>query len=242
MKQLIPFFLFILLTLQIQAQADLVVEPNPYLETFLIDFSNPNASEIAYGIFTNTSDQTMNVKWELITSGTNCPEEWDFKICDKNNCNIYGVATNYGGPVTVPVELNPGDTSVLQLYFKPNGVSGCGQPMIQLSNINDATNIIATADYDVCVENATDVSEREKSTLRVFPNPTANFISVSNNNFVKKIWISNILGKRVQAFATHNGSSYDVSHLPDGIYLVSMVDEYNKVVKTVRISKRNIRP
>ena len=51
-----------------------------------------------------------------------------------------------------------------------------------------------------------------------------------------------MLGKRVRTFDTSFGNKYDIADLPEGIYLVSMVDANRKVVKTVRISKRGIRP
>ncbi len=242
MKQLIPFLLFIFLTFQVQAQAGLVVGPNPYIETFLVDFSNPNAQAIAQGYFINTSGKTMNVKWELVVPSTDCPKEWGYQVCDKNDSYKYGSASKIGGPVGVPVKLAPGDTSMLELHLKPNAVSGCCRPSIQLRSVDDPANILATAGYDVCVEKDTNASRRKETALRVFPNPATNYLSLTDNDRIKKIWISNILGKRVKSFSTLNGSRYDVADLPDGIYLVSMVDEYNKVVKTVRISKRNIRP
>jgi len=241
MKQLIPFFLFLFLTLQIQAQCDLTAEPNPYVETFLVDFSNPTAETSTHGYFINTSTETVNVKWEIIVD-SDCPNEWSYKLCDANNCYIYGVLTNMGGPVNVPVKLDPGDTSILQFYIKPNAVSGCCKPKIELTCLGGAGVVSETAEFDVCVENATDVSEREKSSLRIFPNPSNSYFSLTNNNFIKKVWVSNILGKRVRSFYAVNDGRYDVSGLPDGIYLVSMVDEFNKVLKTVRMSKRNIRP
>ena len=74
------------------------------------------------------------------------------------------------------------------------------------------------------------------------PNPTANAISITRNPYVKQLYVSNILGKRVKIFNAYSNGKYDLSDLPDGIYLVSMVDSNRKVIKTVRVSKRNVRP
>lgn len=147
-----------------------------------------------------------------------------------------------GNSVNTPVLLEPGDTSVLELHVKPNGLSGCCKPTVQLIQFNAPSNTMSKAEFDICIENSTAVTEKQKANLRVYPNPTPNYISLSDNYFVKKIWISNILGKRVRTFQTSQENNYDISSLPDGIYLVSMVDEKNKVLKTVRISKRSIRP
>ena len=48
--------------------------------------------------------------------------------------------------------------------------------------------------------------------------------------------------RKVKIFDTISNGKYDISDLPDGMYLVSMVDGSQKIVKTVRISKRSIRP
>ena len=151
--------------------------------------------------------------------------------------------SNEGAQIDIPVELMPGDTSRLDLYYKPNGVKGCCSPYINLRDFDNPGNVLATALYDVCIDDVTtSVTEQEKASLKVYPNPTADYISISTNDFVEELWISNILGKRVRNFKTNVGNSYDLSMLPDGIYLVSMVDKDNKVMKTVRISKRAIRP
>ncbi|MEO1262473.1 MAG: T9SS type A sorting domain-containing protein [Bacteroidota bacterium] len=243
MKQLLPFLFFLFLSFQISAQGEFTVEPNPNVESFQLDLGNNDTETLMHSIFINNYDEFRRVKWTVTLQGANCPAEWEYKVCDANNCYVWGVLTNEGGPVDVAVELMPGDTSRLDLYYKPNGIKGCCTPVIHLRDFDAPTDILATASYDVCIDDlTTSVTEQEKVSLKVYPNPTADYISISTNDFVEELWISNILGKRVRNFKTNVGNSYDVSMLPDGIYLVSMVDKSNKVMKTVRISKRAIRP
>ncbi len=240
MKQLLPFVLFLFLSFEILAQSQLVVEPNPYSKTFVVDLRSSNSRAVSHSSFVNTTDDTLRVKWELILDNAYCPNGWEYLICDDNSC--YTAASNQGEFVNRPVVLPPGSSSILDVHFKPNGVANCCKPTIKLSDYDNPSLFYTSADYDICLSPVTAVTEREKANLRVFPNPTTRYISVSENNFVEKLWVSNILGKRVRTFQTSPSNSYDISTLPDGIYLVSMVDESNKVLKTVRISKRNIRP
>ena len=114
MKQLIPFLLFIFLSFQMQAQCELSAGPNPYEKTFEIDVTNPNALGTCYASFFNDSDEVVQVKWDIIVDA-DCPDEWQYQVCDNNNCYLFGVHSNWGGPVNVPVELAPGDSSILQL-------------------------------------------------------------------------------------------------------------------------------
>ncbi len=240
MKQLLPLFLFIFLSLQVLAQ-DVTVAPSPFADSFAADLSNSYAEAVARTEMTNNTTETQRVKW-MIIPGATCPEAWSYLVCDKNNCYTSAVTSNQGGLVNTPVVLAPGESAILDLHLKPNQVSNCCTPKIEISNYDKPSTKYTTVDFDVCVENITAVTEREKANLRVFPNPTANYISLSEPKHVRQIWVSNILGKQVRTFASSVANTYDVSDLPDGIYLVSLVGEANKVLKTVRISKRNIRP
>ena len=240
MKQLLPFFLFIFISFQALAQ-DVTVNPNPFAGNFQTDLSTNASEAVAHSTMTNNTSDTLNIKWVIIPSD-NCPTVWKYLVCDTNNCYTTAVISNEGGPVNKPVVLAPGDYSRLDLHIKPNQKEGCCVPKIEVRNYDDPSILYTTAEYDVCVANATATTERQKANLKVFPNPTSNYISLSENNFVDQLWVSNILGKRVRTFRTSVSNNYDVSTLPDGIYLVSMVDEDNRVMKTVRISKRGIRP
>jgi hypothetical protein len=148
------------------------------------------------------------------------------------------------GSVNEPVYLNPGETTNMDVHVIPHLVMGCCTVKLRLTDITDPNNEIEieVLEYEICVSPATSVTSREKAALKVYPNPTADYITLSQNNFVKEVWVSNILGKRVKTFNTTFSGRYDVSNLPDGMYLVSMVGENRKVLKTVRVSKRGIRP
>ncbi|MBI5916204.1 MAG: T9SS type A sorting domain-containing protein [Bacteroidetes bacterium] len=78
--------------------------------------------------------------------------------------------------------------------------------------------------------------------LRAYPNPTLGQFSITNNPLVKKVVLFNILGKQVKSFQHMNGNQYDISGVPDGLYLVSMLDAKGQTLKTVRMTKRAIRP
>ena len=229
MKQLIPIVLFLFLSFEILAQSQLVVEPNPYSETFVVNLNSANPGAISHSTFVNTTKDTLRVKWELVLDNTYCPSAWKYMICDDNSC--YTTASNQGGPVNKPVTLPPGESSILDVHFKPNGVANCCKPTIKLSDYDNPSKFYSSADYDICLSQFTPVTEKQKANLRIFPNPATRYISVSKNNFVKKLWISNILGKRVKTFYTSPDNNYDISSLPDGIYLVSMVGDSNKVLK-----------
>ena len=252
MKQLLPFVFFLLFTYSLSAQLSVDVYPDDLNFSFEYDITDSDywnewTEPVAHAVVTNTSGQTINLRWEIEElAGSECPDEWEYRVCDNNQCYPTFVTSNVmsNGQVNVPVPLEPGDTTLLDVHALPRLKTGCCQQRIHLSDVSDPNNevYIMAADFTICVDALTSVSESQRNSLKIYPNPTANYIRVSNNNFVRQLWISNILGKRVRTFNTFSNGQYDVSDLPDGIYLVSMVDNFNKVIKTVRISKRNIRP
>ena len=88
----------------------------------------------------------------------------------------------------------------------------------------------------------TDIDEVREEPLRIYPNPTMEYISVTDNSSVAYLYVYNIIGRRVKAFPVFGGVRYSLRDLPDGMYLVSMVDAEGKVLKTVRTSKTMPRP
>lgn len=242
MKQLILFTAFLAFSFCARAQWALEVEPNPFESTVQVDLTDYWSEPIAHTHVTNKTDQLINLRWEreIISA----PPEWEFRICDTNACYSTSVYTNVitGGQPNVPVPLHLNEGSLLDLHVLPRGVAGCAEVNINLSDAADPNTIVQTVVFNVCVDPLTVVSELEKSSMRIYPNPSANFVSLTKSSGVSQLWISNILGKRVKTFHTTFNGKYDISSLPDGIYLVSMVDNLGNVIKTVRLSKRNQRP
>ena len=82
------------------------------------------------------------------------------------------------------------------------------------------------------------IFEDDYSKISIFPNPTTEFISVANDKNVKQITIFNLVGRKMKTFEAKSGERYDVSSLPNGMYLVQLRDYNLKVITTQRISKR----
>ena len=74
--------------------------------------------------------------------------------------------------------------------------------------------------------------------ITIFPNPATEFISIANDLNVKEVSIFNLVGRKMKTLDAVIGERYDVSNLPNGMYLVQLRDENLKVITTQRISKR----
>jgi hypothetical protein len=73
--------------------------------------------------------------------------------------------------------------------------------------------------------------------LKVFPNPTTDYFQISNGSNIKKIVVYNIFGKEVKTFFHYNNAQHEVSDIKSGMYIVKMIDEKNKVIKSVKLHK-----
>ncbi|MBI5914589.1 MAG: T9SS type A sorting domain-containing protein [Bacteroidetes bacterium] len=75
--------------------------------------------------------------------------------------------------------------------------------------------------------------------ISIYPNPATNYISVNKDENVREIAVFNLVGRKLKTFQRiEKDEHYDVSDLPNGMYLVQIIDNSNKIVTTQRISKR----
>ena len=198
---------------------------------------------------TNNTTDTLRLKW-LREIPNGCPQGWETKVCDNSYCFNADQSSNYvpGTAVTVPFILLPGETfSNFLLHVLPNTSAGCCEVKIHFSTIEAPDNIFETLTYNVRVNDpdCTISSTKEQSvlsSLQAFPNPSTGYFSITENPLVKKIVVYNLLGRQVHAFAHTNGKLYSIADAPDGLYLVSLQDANGEVLKTVRITKQDLRP
>ncbi|MCR9286110.1 MAG: T9SS type A sorting domain-containing protein [Bacteroidetes bacterium] len=81
-------------------------------------------------------------------------------------------------------------------------------------------------------------SDQPEVKITIFPNPAINFISISNEDKVSEISVFNLVGRKIKTFEAQEGAKYDVSDLPQGMYLIQVMNHSKKVITTQRIRKR----
>lgn len=74
--------------------------------------------------------------------------------------------------------------------------------------------------------------------VSIFPNPTTQFLNIEDaEQKVGMIKLFSLLGKNVKTFEVNDQKTFDVSDLPNGLYLLQIIDKQNKVAKTIRLKK-----
>ncbi len=79
--------------------------------------------------------------------------------------------------------------------------------------------------------------EYNNDDLKVFPNPATEYFQINNALSIKKLVIYNMFGKEVKVLFNQNNTQHDVTDLKSGMYIIKMLDERNKVVKSVKLQK-----
>ena len=249
MKQIILLFsAFLILPFCLRAQIEVEISPDPTVYEFTYgvgELANDFYLEpIAHATITNISDDaTFTMVW--VREVIDAPVEWEYRTCDNTKCYPTFMDTNHNPPQTVIedlVVLEPGEESLLDMHVFPRHVAGCGMIRLSVYDLNDLVNPVAIVDFDVCVNTINSVSEQEIEALRVYPNPTTDFFMLNGDQIVDKIVVYNVLGRPVRFFAANAGARYDLGGLPDGFYLIGLINEEEGTLKTVRLSKRGFQP
>lgn len=228
---------------QISAQEILTINPTVIEKTFVEDLSNQGLDLEIHTRVTNNSEETIQLRWVRETMEK--PEAWQTQVCDNNLCYGPNVSTNYDPSIgaDMPVYMDPGSSFDLIFHVKPFGTPGYGEFVIPFYYYpNEDTSVLATATFQVTIESVTDVDEATKAKLRVFPNPATDYIELTNNDVVDRMVIYNLLGREVRNYNVINGRLYEVADLPNGMYLVSLINEEEGILKTFRLNKRSIQP
>ena len=73
----------------------------------------------------------------------------------------------------------------------------------------------------------------------VYPNPATDYIRLKESKGVVEVRIFNLVGRQVESYRiTEKDQSFRVADLPDGMYLVQLINAENKIIGTHRMNKR----
>ena len=76
--------------------------------------------------------------------------------------------------------------------------------------------------------------------ISVFPNPAIDYIQLSGrSDRIRTIGIYSMVGRSVRQFQVNGEDRYYVADLPNGMYLIQMMDSNMQVVHTHRMNKRS---
>lgn len=179
----------------------------------------------------NNSNSAVDIHWER--REVQLPQGWYTLVCDCNLC--YGPATNIN-PMDKPVSLPENSSCIFTMHA--NSANQCGIAIVELDLLDGpGGNLLSTAEFvwEIC---ASSTGGPEVENVDMYPNPSIEFFMLTNNSIVDKIELFNIVGSKVKTYEATNGNRYDISDLKQGFYFVSLLNEDEKVMKTMRLTKK----
>ena len=132
--------------------------------------------------------------------------------------------------------LAPGEESNFDVHVYPDGTEGFAIVEVTATDITNSNNTV-TGRYEFN-QMSTSTVNLNKADIKIYPNPTVDFISISDADQVERLIIYNIVGRPVKVFNANYTNHYDVMDLPTGMYLIRLMGEHDKTIKTVRLSKK----
>lgn len=226
MKQILLSTILLLFLMPLSAQVSIGLKPN----VVMMDVNPAEFETVAHSYITNNSDEAKTFRWfrtiENISIG------WQNAICDVNAC--YSVETDTT-PVDFLLTLAPGDSSMLDVHIRPNGIDGSAKIKVTVFEVGDPENQI-TGEY--LFNQTTPTYDVNVVSIRIFPNPAIDYFELSDYTNVREVVISDLVGHVLKRYNVYPGAKFDVGYLPGNIYLVRLLDNQRDIIKTLRLKKR----
>lgn len=245
MKQMLLPFTFALLTIApLFGQSTLLsITPGTLKKDFTVDLNDPYLDLEVRATVSNTSKDTLKLKWKRVELSK--PSKWATQVCDGIVCYDEIVGSNVDSKLglNAPLKMAPGKKIEFIFHILPNKTAGTGKYGLDFSLLNKPDSALVRMNFEVSVASRiTAVREVRNEGLALYPNPAVDFFQLKNPEGIERLVIYNVLGSVVREYNVTDGERYRVGSLPDGMYLVSLIDESNNTIRTLRLLKRDVRP
>lgn len=217
-------FTFLLSGLAVWAQSDRLRFDAPYV-TRSFDASTGDISAVNRVL--NPGPKAVRARW--VREIVEVPPGWDVAISDGERESNYRVdSADFEIPAYGSAPITPHVTAAAG--------RGDVQVTVKVFAVDDREHA-ATSTFRF------EQSDRRASRRRVnlYPNPGDDEFRIDSSLPLASVTLTNLLGRVVKTFPGTQ-DSFDVSDLPNGVYLVGMLGTDGRVVKTLRFSKRTARP
>lgn len=248
MKQILLLSFFLLANLGFVKAQDYEITPNDITLDTLVDLSDLYTSGKMHSELANNTPGEVELWWKI--TQVNGPSEWQPQLCVNNEsggCFSWDVLSNTADvlPNPIPLTIQANDHSIFDMGVRPKSVAGCGTYEIKVTPMSDTTNVLVTGVYTFkfnvdanCEALVSATNNFDKSSVKIFPNPTTDYFTITDNPYVESIQVFNIVGKQMAMIPFQNGNAVNVSSFPNGLYLVRMLDNDGDVLTTTRLTKR----
>lgn len=181
----------------------------------------------------NTSNQAKKFVWQRqVTALTN---GWYCMVCEKNQC--WAAATP--SPLDY-IDLAAGASANLDIYVRPEKKAGTAAVDIKVYEVGNEANAISGKYFFSSYIKVKD-NRVNDTDINIYPNPAIDFFMLPDNSSVDKIVIYNIIGRQMRSIKAYDGVKYNINDLPEGFYIVRLLNVNGVTIKTIRLNKTRVK-
>lgn len=181
----------------------------------------------------NTSTTTKKFVWRrtiiAMTSG------WQSLVCDSQGCWASGV-----NDAPEQITLAAGATSNMDVYIRPNRIAGSATIEVKVFEFGNEANAV-TGRYLFSSTTSTKDAAKSNASVKIYPNPATDYFSIQDDyDVVDKVIVYNMIGRVVKNYTVsnnNNGAKYTLNDLPEGLYIIRLLNNKGATVKTLRLNK-----
>lgn len=173
--------------------------------------------------------------WEAVMSD-DMPEDWQFTICDTELCYAPGVLM---ASDSKPNTILPGSSFKYKFELSHSYIVGEGTLQVRFFSADDPSVTLLTSDllFDVDMVSSTEGIFSDTN-FNLYPNPTADFFQIENDNDVASVAVYSIVGKEMFSYNHTVGQAYSVNDLSNGYYMARLIGADGQTIKIIRFNKK----
>jgi hypothetical protein len=178
----------------------------------------------------NTSNQTKRFAWQRnILSMTST---WQSMVCDmKGGCSFNNASSE-------KIELAPNATANFEIVVRANRQLGAATIEFRALEIGNESNVATSRFLFSTATGLRDYSKVNTGGVRIYPNPALDFFMLMDeNSVVDRVVVYNIIGRQVKNIKAVENIKYAINDLPEGIYIIRLLNTNGVTIKTVRLNK-----
>jgi subtilisin-like proprotein convertase family protein len=190
------------------------------------------------GIVTTTSSNKVILNTEINAS---TPSQSDNnQTYTLTETPILGLLTKNGTALTIgntitQSDINEGRISYSNSQFEP------GQDSFKADILNSSSGWLPNNTVIITIENSLSTSENLMEFVRIYPNPTQNYITIQLTNEIvgeTKMDLFDVQGRKIISKNTfQNTEELNLSSLTGGIYFLSIQNKNHKIIKKIILKK-----
>ncbi len=230
MKKFFTLLLAVSFSLCIQAQGEVAFEHDTNVE---LGVQATDLEGISYNNVISTFSNIRILRWTSTviekTGGTDPTLGWQLAVCDRTQCFEPGIITKTFAAVTDSLNR-------MDVHMRPNGMDGYAIIEIVITDENNP-DVEVSQLYYFNTEPPTSTIDTPEGVVTIYPNPAREFFTLSDAQGVGGIEVMSISGQMVRKFDFVQGETYDVTSLPQGAYLLRIMDRDGQLLGTERLHK-----